>query len=140
MTRTMGDESATANRRILARALPSVLGETSAETVELVARAREGMEVSDLRRLLPLLEGWVSSYHPFVPPQVQGDFRRTLARQYLKLAFTRRGRSLTRIVLAIWGGRHQGSELMRTFLTLAVQRARLSLGYDPLASFEGGAP
>ena len=135
MTRTMGDEAATANRRILARSLASVFGETSADTVELVARAREGMDVRDLRRLLPIMERWLISYRARVDAHSLNDFRRTVARQYLALAFTRGGRSLGRLALALWAGRIEGRELIRGLLTLALEKGRLKLGYDPLGSF-----
>lgn len=139
MTQTMGAESATANRLLLARSLSSVLGEMPADAVELVARAREGMDVSDLRRLLPLLENWVGSYRAFLTSESQADFRRTVARQYLQLAFTRRGRTARRIILALWAARHFGGELTREFLGLATIRSRLLLGYEPLASFQANA-
>ena len=139
MTSVMGQEAARANRVLLARNLPSVLGETSGETVELVARAREGLDLVDLRRLLPLMKGWADEYRARVAPQSLNDFRSTLVRQYLQMAFTRHRRTPARIVLALWAGREEGTELMRAVLTLAAQRARLGLGHDPVAAFGASA-
>lgn len=139
MTETMSDESAASNRRLLARNLEGVLRETSAEAVELVARAREGLEVADLRALIPRMEGWVSSYLPTVDPRSRDDYRIALARQYCRMAFARRGRSWSRVVLALWAGRRVGPELIRTLLQLVVFRARLRLGSDPLSAFGSAA-
>jgi len=135
MTRNMIEVAATANRRLLARNLPLVFGSLSGDTVELVARAREGMSADDLRRFLPILEDWRRSYRLRIDSQHLDDFRNAVARQYLGLALTRTGRTPKRVIRALWGGRVEGNRLSRAFVTLALEKARLALGYDPLASF-----
>lgn len=135
MTQTMAGESARANRRILARNLPLMFGEVSADTIELVACAREGMNVRDLRRLLPLLKRWQVSYRASIGQPSMDDFRATVARQYLNLALTRRRRTLERVFLALWGGRHEARDLSRILVRLLVQKGRLKLGHDPLRSY-----
>lgn len=135
-TRATSDKAAAANRRILAGNQPAVIGDRPAEAVELLVRAQEGMAEPDLRRLLPLVEGWAKAYRASLPAGVVEDFERALARQYLKLAFTRHQRGPARVMLALWAGRHQGAELTRMLLSLAAERARLQLGYDPIVSFD----
>lgn len=136
-TRGTSDKAAAANRRILARNLPSVLGDTPAEAVDLLVSAQEGMNGRDLRRLLPLIKRWTKVYRASLAPGAVDDFDRALARQYLKLAFTRRQRGPARVMRALWAGRHQGTELTRMLLSLAFERIRLKLGYDPVVSFDG---
>lgn len=139
MTLSMADEAAAANRRIMARNLPLVLGDLSAGQLELVALAREGMEVRELRRLVPLLETWSSAYRGSVSPRSREDFRRTMARLYLRLALIRRGRTPARVTVALWAGRREGTALIRAILRLAIERLRLRAGYDPLRMFGGEA-
>ncbi len=137
MTLSMEDEAATANRRIMARNLPFTLGNLSEDQIELVALVREGMGVRELRRFFPLLETWASAYRNSVSSRSMEDFRRTMSRLYLRLAFTRRGRTPARVALALWAGRLEGSRLTRAVLALGIERLRLSLGYDPLRTFDG---
>lgn len=139
MTQLMKVASARDNRRILADNLPAVLGPVPADTVELVARAREGMGVDDLRRFAPLLDGWAKAYEASIKPPRE-DFRRTLARQYVRLAFLRQGRTPARIAMALWAGRRQGVGLAAALVTLAAQRVRLRLGSDPIKGFEVRSP
>jgi hypothetical protein len=139
MTQSMEDEAETANRRLMARHLPLVLGNLSDEQLELVALAREGLGANELRQLLPLLKNWSRAYRGSVSSRSMEDFRRTVARLYLRLALTRRGRTPARVALALWAGRHEGRALMRALFALAGERLRLALGYDPLRMFGGEA-
>lgn len=143
MTKTMGGEAAIANRLLLARNLAFAVSGAApidADAVELLARAREGMQEHDLRRLLPMMERWLAAYKARVEPEFMDDFRATVARQYLSLAFTKEGRTLRRIVLALWGGRGYGLEMARGLLSLARHRAGLIWGEDPISAFAPAVP
>jgi glycosyltransferase involved in cell wall biosynthesis len=134
-TRLTSSKAADANRRILAENLSRLIGAAPAEVVELLVLAQQGMKTFDLLRLLPLVDEWAGKYRTSLGPDVRDDFERALARQYLRLAFTRRHRGPARVVRALWAGRRQGTELTGMLLALAVERLRLTLGYDPIVDF-----
>ena len=136
MTRRMQDEAAAANRILLARGLALVFGELSPETIDLVARAREGMDLDELREFVPILSEWTRAYRARIEARSQQDFRATLARQHLALAFTRRRRTMRRVLFALWAGRTEGRALATALLDRLLEQCRLKLGYDPLASFD----
>jgi len=135
-TRRTNAAAEAANHALLSRFIPQIVGANEGErAIELTSRAQAGLTLEETREIVPIFNRWVDQHRHRVAGAHGKDFERTVARQALRFAFSRRHRSMARVAVALGGSRAHLPGMVRQVIAASLEKARMRTAFDPLRVF-----